>query len=154
MILQKDLTLKGYNLKHLNILLSLLLIFAPFYATAQEMKITSLNKGQKAPFTGILLTQGALSKIESDLRLEVELCSNKCELEKDELNLLLERERKVLNAEIDGLNQFILVKNKRINKLEEVIEDHNNSWFTPVVAVASFALGVFVTVGITYAVNK
>ena len=154
MILQKDLTLKGYNLKHLNILLSLLLIFAPFYATAQEMKITSLNKGQKAPFTGILLTQGALSKIESDLRLEVELCSNKCELEKDELNLLLERERKVLNAEIDGLNQFILVKNKRINKLEEVIEDHNNSWFTPVVAIASFALGVFVTVGITYAVNK
>lgn len=152
--MQKDLTLKGYNLKHLNILLSLLLIFAPLCATAQEMKITSLNKGQKAPFTGILLTQGALSKIESDLRLEVELCSNKCELEKDELNLLLERERKVLNAEIEGLNQFILVKNKRINKLEEVIEDHNNSWFTPVVAIASFALGVFVTVGITYAVNK
>ena len=154
MILQKDLILKGYNLKNISILLSLLLIFAPLYVTAQEMKITSLNKGQKAPFTGILLTQGALSKIESDLRLDVELCSNKCELEKDELNLLLERERKVLNSEIEGLNQFILIKNKRINKLEEVIEEHNNSWFTPVVAVASFALGVFMTVGITYAVNK
>ena len=70
------------------------------------------------------------------------------------MNLLLERERRVLNAEIDGLNQFILVKNKRINNLEEIIEEHNNSWFTPVVAIASFALGVFMTVGITYAVNK
>ena len=154
MILQKDSILKGYSLKNLSILLSLLLVFTPLYAMAQEMKITSLNKGQKAPFTGILLTQGALSKIESDLRLEVELCSNKCELEKDELNLLLEREKKVLNSEIEGLNQFILIKNKRINKLEEVIEEHNNSWFTPVVAIASFALGVFMTVGITYAVNE
>ena len=121
---------------------------------AQDMKITSLNKGHKAPFTGILLTQGALSKIESDLRLEVQLCANKCELEKGELSLLFEKEKKILNAEIGGLNQFLVVKNKRIEKLEEVIEEHNNSWFTPVVAVASFALGVFMTVGITYAVNK
>ena len=141
-------------MKQLSILLSFLLTLAPLCATAQEMKITSLNKGQKAPFTGILLTQGALSKIEADLRLEVELCTNKCELEKGELNLLFEKEKKILNAEIDGLNQFLVVKNKRIEKLEEVIEEHNNSWFTPVVAVASFALGVFMTVGITYAVNK
>lgn len=141
-------------MKQLSILLSFLLTLAPLCATAQEMKITSLNKGQKAPFTGILLTQGALSKIEADLRLEVELCANKCELEKGELNLLFEKEKKILNAEIDGLNQFLVVKNKRIEKLEEVIEEHNNSWFTPVVAVASFALGVFMTVGITYAVNK
>ena len=152
--MQKDLTLKGCNLKQLSILLSFLLTLAPLCATAQEMKITSLNKGQKAPFTGILLTQGALSKIEADLRLEVELCANKCELEKGELNLLFEKEKKILNAEIDGLNQFLVVKNKRIEKLEEVIEEHNSSWFTPVVAVASFALGVFMTVGITYAVNK
>ena len=127
---------------------------SPLCAIAQEMKITSLNKGQKAPFTGILLTQGALSKIESDLRLEVELCANKCEFDKGKLNLLFEKERKILNAEISGLNQFLVVKNKRIEKLEEVIEEHNNSWFTPVVAVASFALGVFITVGITYAVNE
>ena len=121
---------------------------------AQDMKITSLNKGQKAPFTGILLTQGALSKIESDLRLEVELCANKCELEKGEMNLLFEKESKILNSEIVGLNQFLAVKNKRIDKLEQVIEEHNTSWFTPVIAIASFALGVATTVGITYAVNR
>jgi hypothetical protein len=49
---------------------------------------------------------------------------------------------------------FVEVKNKRINRLEEIIDKNNNSWFVPVVAIASFALGVATTVGITYAVNK
>lgn len=141
-------------MKLLNIFISLCLTFLPSYAISQELKIIGLNKGEKAPFTGILLTQGALSKIEADLRLEVELCANKCKLEKGEINLLCQKDKKILNAEIEGLKQFVEVKNRRINKLEEVIEEHNNSWFTPIVAIASFALGVATTIGITYAVNK
>ena len=141
-------------MKLLNIFISLCLTFLPSYAISQELKITGLNKGEKAPFTGILLTQGALSKIEADLRLEVELCANKCKLEKGEINLLCQKDKKILNAEIEGLKQFVEVKNRRINKLEEVIEEHNNSWFTPIVAITSFALGVATTIGITYAVNK
>jgi hypothetical protein len=130
------------------------LTFLPSYAISQEVKVTGLKKGEKAPFTGILLTQGALSKIEHDLLLEVELCDNKCKLEKGEMDLLFQRDKKILNAEIEGLKQFVEVKNRRISKLEEVIEEHNNSWFTPIVAIASFALGVATTIGITYAVNK
>jgi len=60
----------------------------------------------------------------------------------------------VINAEVDGLKQFIEVKNRRIEKLEQVIEERDNSWFTPIVAIASFTLGVATTVGITYAVNR
>ena len=141
-------------MKLLNIFIILCLTFLPSYAISQELKITGINKGQKAPFTGILLTQGALSKIEADLRLEVELCANKCKLEKGELELLFQKDIKILNAEISGLKQFVEVKNRRIAKLEEVVEEHNNSWFTPIVAIASFALGVATTIGITYAVNK
>lgn len=141
-------------MKLLSIFISLCLTFLPSYAISQELKITGLKKGEKAPFTGILLTQGALSKIEADLRLEVELCGNKCKLEKGEINLLCQKDKKILNAEIEGLKQFVEVKNRRISKLEEVIEEHNNSWFTPIVAIASFALGVATTIGITYAVNK
>lgn len=141
-------------MKLLNIFISLCLTFLPSYAISQELKITGLKKGEKAPFTGILLTQGALSKIEADLRLEVELCANKCKLEKGEIDLLCQKDKKILNAEIEGLKQFVEVKNRRINKLEEVIEEHNNSWFTPIVAIASFALGVVTTIGITHAVNK
>lgn len=141
-------------MKLLNIFISLCLTFLPSYVMSQELKITSIRKGQEAPFTGILMTQGALSKIEADLRLEVDLCANKCELEKGEINLLFQKEMMVINAEVDGLKQFIEVKNRRIEKLEQVIEERDNSWFTPIVAIASFTLGVATTVGITYAVNR
>ena len=45
-------------------------------------------------------------------------------------------------------------KMKMDAEVEEIIDESNNSWFVPVVAIASFALGVATTVGITYAVNK
>ena len=154
MTLLKDLILKGYNLKKISILLSFLLTFLPLYGISQELKVTGLNKGEKAPFTGILLTKDALAKIESDLLLELEICSNKCKLEKQELSLLHQKEYKLLKADMEGLNQFLEVKNRRIQTLEQIIEENDNSWFTPIVAGASFVLGVAVTVGITYAVNR
>ena len=127
---------------------------APTYVISQELNITGLNKGEEAPFTGILLTKAALAKIEADLLLDVQLCENNCKLKLDEKELLYNKDVSILKAEIDGLNQFVQVKNKRIDRLEEIIEENNNSWFVPVVAIASFVVGVATTVGITYAVNK
>jgi hypothetical protein len=127
---------------------------APTYVISQELNITGLNKGEEAPFTGILLTKAALAKIEADLRLEVQLCENNCKLKLDEKELLYNKDVSILKAEMDGLSQFVEVKNKRINRLEEIINENNNSWFIPVVAIASFVVGVATTVGITYAVNK
>ena len=135
-------------------MLTISLTLAPTYAISQELNITGLNKGEEAPFTGILLTKAALAKIEADLRLEVQLCENNCKLKLDEKELLYNKDVSILKAEIDGLSQFVEVKNKRINRLEEIIDENNNSWFVPVVAIASFVVGVATTVGITYAVNK
>lgn len=141
-------------MKLLSILLTISLTLAPTYVISQELNITGLNKGEEAPFTGILLTKAALAKIEADLRLEVQLCENNCKLKLDEKELLYNKDVSILKAEIDGLSQFVEVKNKRINRLEEIIDENNNSWFVPVVAIASFVVGVATTVGITYAVNK
>jgi hypothetical protein len=141
-------------LKLLSILITISLTLAPTYAISQELNITGLNKGEEAPFTGILLTKAALAKIEADLLLDVQLCENNCKLKLDEKELLYNKDVSILKAEIDGLNQFVEVKNKRINRLEEIIDKNNNSWFVPVVAIASFVVGVATTVGITYAVNK
>ena len=135
-------------------MLTISLTLAPTYVISQELNITGLNKGEEAPFTGILLTKAALAKIEADLRLEVQICENNCKLKLDEKELLYNKDVSILKAEIDGLNQFVEVKNKRINRLEEIIDENNNSWFVPVVAIASFVVGVATTVGITYAVNK
>ena len=38
-----------------------------------DLRITGLTKGDAAPFTGVLLTPDALSKIESDAKLEISL---------------------------------------------------------------------------------
>ena len=141
-------------MKLLSILLTISLTFLPTYAISQELNITGLNKGEEAPFTGILLTKAALAKIEADLLLNVQLCENSCKLKLDEKELLYNKDVSILKAEIDGLSQFVEVKNKRINRLEEIIDENNNSWFVPVIAIVSFALGVATTVGITYAVNK
>lgn len=141
-------------MKLLSILIIISLTLAPTYVISQELNITGLNKGEEAPFTGILLTKAALAKIEADLRLEVQLCENNCKLKLDEKELLYNKDVSILKAEIDGLSQFVEVKNKRINRLEEIIDESNNSWFVPVVAIASFVVGVATTVGITYAVNK
>ena len=135
-------------------MLTISLTLAPTYAISQELNITGLNKGEEAPFTGILLTKAALAKIEADLLLDVQLCENNCKLKLDEKELLYNKDVSILKAEMDGLNQFVEVKNKRINRLEEIIDKNNNSWFVPVVAIASFVVGVATTVGITYAVNK
>lgn len=141
-------------MKLLSILITISLTLAPTYVISQELNITGLNKGEEAPFTGILLTKAALAKIEADLRLEVQLCENNCKLKLDEKELLYNKDVSILKAEMDGLSQFVEVKNKRINRLEEIINENNNSWFIPVVAIASFVVGVATTVGITYAVNK
>lgn len=141
-------------MKLLSILITISLTLAPTYVISQELNITGLNKGEEAPFTGILLTKAALAKIEADLLLDVQLCENNCKLKLDEKELLYNKDVSILKAEIDGLNQFVEVKNKRINRLEEIIDKNNNSWFVPVVAIASFVVGVATTVGITYAVNK
>ena len=141
-------------MKLLSILITISLTLAPTYVISQELNITGLNKGEEAPFTGILLTKAALAKIEADLLLDVQLCENNCKLKLDEKELLYNKDVSILKAEMDGLNQFVEVKNKRINRLEEIIDENNNSWFVPVVAIASFVVGVATTVGITYAVNK
>jgi len=136
--------------------MSIAMFVAPITSIAQEgdFRITGVKKGQKAPFTGILLTKDSLSKIESDLNLKIDLCENKCKLDLEAMALSHSKDVSILRAEIDGLTQFVDVKNKRIKALEEVIHERDASWFTPVVAISSFILGVITTVGITYAVNR
>ena len=143
-------------MKLLSILLSMAMFIAPITAIAQEgdFRITGVKKGQTVPFTGILMTKDSLTKIESDLTLKIDLCENKCKLDLEAMALSHSKDVSILKAEIDGLTQFVDVKNKRIRALEEVIHERDASWFTPVVAISSFVLGVITTVGITYAVNR
>ena len=143
-------------MKLISLFLCVTIISTPAYSLAQEpdYRITSVEENQPAPFKGILLTQDSLAKIESDLRTKVKVCENDCKLKLDELKLLHNRDILLIESEAKGLSQIIKTKDSRIAELEKIVEDSNNSWTVPLVAVASFVLGVTVTVGITYAVNR
>lgn len=143
-------------MKILSLLLCVTVLFTPRPVLSEEDRflITGIEKGQKAPFTGILLTQESLSKIESDLKLKTTLCEEKCSLKLEEQGLAFQRDISLLGSENDGLSQILSVKNKRIEDLEKIVEDVNSSWALPITAISSFILGVGITVGITYAVNK
>ncbi len=134
------------------------MVLTPIASFAQEGEsnflITNLSKGERAPFEGILLTQESLAKIEADLKLKTRLCENNCKLEVEKMQLLHLRDLGLLNSELHGLNKILTVKDSRIKELEQIVEDANDSWAVPIVGIASFILGVTITVGITYAVNK
>lgn len=72
----------------------------------------------------------------------------------EEQGLAFQRDILLLGSENDGLSQILSVKNKRIEELEKIVEEVNSSWVLPIAAISSFILGVGITVGITYAVNK
>lgn len=145
-------------MKILSLLLSVMMVLVPITSLAQEGEnnflITNLSKGDRAPFEGILLTQESLAKIEADLKLKTRLCENDCKLEIEKMQLLHLRDLNLLTSEVHGLNKILATKNSRIEELERIVEDANDSWAVPVVGIASFILGVTITVGITYAVNK
>ena len=145
-------------MKILSLLLSVIMVLLPVTSFAEpsdnNFLITSLSKGDRAPFEGILLTQESLAKIESDLKLKTRLCENNCNLELEKLQLLHARDLGLMTSEIHGLNKILAVKDSRIKELEQVVEDANDSWTVPIVGIASFVLGVTITVGITYAVNR
>ena len=143
-------------MKLISLFLCITIVSTPAYslATEPDYRITSIQKDNPAPFTGILLTSDSLAKIESDLKTKVKICENSCKLKLDELKLLHDRDILLIRSEAHGLSQIIKTKDSRIEELERIIEDSNNSWTVPLVAVASFVLGVTITVGVTYAVNK
>lgn len=143
-------------MKLISLFLCITTILSSTYSLADEpdYRITSIQESEPAPFTGILLTQDSLAKIESDLKIKVKVCKNDCKLRVDELKLLHDRNILLIQSEVDGLSQIITTKNNRITELESIVEDNNNSWTVPLVAVASFVLGVTITVGITHVVNK
>mgnify|MGYP003335270550 CR=1 FL=1 len=95
-----------------------------------------------------------IRNILGDFKLKSRLWVFVCKLEIEKMQLLHLRDLNLMTTEIHGLNKILATKNSRIEELERIVEDANDSWAIPVVGIASFILGVTITVGITYAVNR
>tara|TARA_A200000159_G_C7267747_1_gene315873 strand:+ start:330 stop:797 length:468 start_codon:yes stop_codon:yes gene_type:complete len=119
-----------------------------------DLRVTDLNQGVRAPFTGILMTPDSLAKIEYDNNLRVALLENQHSFAIQRLQLRLDSESQLRLSEKTMYEEIFSSQLKRIESLEEIAISKRPDWVMPVAILASFVVGAGVTVGITYAVNQ
>ena len=130
--------------KLVSVIMSLMMVFAPVYANAQEAEseITSLDKGETAPYSGILLKY-TLLEYELKLDLEVKKITAQHQLTFGNLQ-----------AKYDSLSEqhgsIMSIKDEELSRLQELIKNDPNDytmwWFG-----GGVALGVVLSIAIFYA---
>ena len=126
----------------------LVILFA-FPAWAQEGVITEIQKGQQAPFTGVLMDAKAAAKVLTEQKYTEE--EFKLELGK-ELKLLqakLDLDLKIANTKLIGCQerstQILKIKDEEIQRLQELALDSPNDysiWWLTGGVVGGIALSV------------
>ena len=148
--------------KFLSLFAALMLIVAPIHARASatplplQGKVTSISKGAKAPYSGILLDPLAASKMLVDkkfIRLEVELTLRK-EFQKQLATQSLSLD--LLKADYSSLKKIheetMKLKNKRITDLDvmlkqEMSKSDNSEWWL----AGGIVIGIALSIAVFYA---
>ena len=117
-----------------------------------EPEFAELEKGQEAPFSGRVLNDEAIVKLAVEDKFKLQQCDLQIDYEKQKLsalnNLELEKTKIDLSAQINILDQKVLLRDKRIEELEKLSKP-----IKPILYVsAGFLVGAGTTIGILYAV--
>jgi len=135
-----------------------LLVWMPATVHAEELpadeslgagKITQLNKGQRAPFAGVLFSNDAAARLYADIKFSEEECQlrlkKELELNTIQLGSQLDALKLRLDVETTRSESLLLLRDERIQYLE------NN--FTPPAWYESgefwFAIGIIGGIAIT-----
>ena len=119
---------------------------------AADLDYANVDKGDKAPFTGKLLTHDALSQIiatheneilQADLEREYQI-----QKLSDELNLKYDLYAITCQANEDMYQKMLE------NRDEELKIQARKDWIQRLAFVGGFALGSAMTIGISYSVNQ
>ena len=79
--------------------IALLLLFS-FPATANELVIEGINKGQKAPFNGVIMDAESAAKVISEREYEIKKCDIKIEHEKKKKDSICDLKTSILDAKL------------------------------------------------------
>lgn len=120
--------------------------------------ISPMKWGQKAPFTGVLLSPGAVATVIAELNaiddlLKIELDRErktqqaKCDFRVEQVKIVLEADKQVLKAQLEARKREINILNERLKKVED------NAPNMALWVGGSFVAGVLVTVLTTVAVS-
>ena len=133
----------------------LVILFA-FPAWAQEGVITEIQKGQQAPFTGVLMDAKAAAKVLTEQKYTAEECRLEMDREIEILKAKLELDLKIseikLTSATDKYTNLLNIKdeeNKRLQELALERPNDNSHWCLAggvlggiVLSIAVFAVAV------------
>ncbi len=141
-------------IKFLSIFLVFSLIASPIMA--QEAAVKSLERGDKAPFSGTLMNQQAVGDLLIKLNTSEKICQARidkeadvqranCSLAVDKLKIANDFQISVYKSQNDFLKSQIDLSVKQLKKRNAASE----WWF-----VGGFALGALATIAAGYLINK
>jgi len=133
----------------------LVMLFA-FPAWAQEGVITELQKGQKAPFTGVLMDATAAAKVLTEQKYTAEECRLEMDREIEILKAKLELDLKISDIKLDittkKYTNLLDIKEQESKRLQELAlerpNDNSHWWLAGgvlggiVLSIAVFAVAV------------
>ena len=148
----------------LSLLVSLSIILTPFVAHSQDtaanpgvpevsldLRIITLEKGETAPFKGILLTTDSLTKMQLDfekrvreMEIQAKYSEDRYQLQISSLGLRLEQESLFRRNEVE-------LRDAYITDLEEKYLEKDN--LSPWWMIGSFAIGCLTTIAIAYSLQ-
>jgi len=137
-------------------LTALVLLFS-FPSFASDIVAEGIQKGQKAPFNGIIMDAESAAKVIAEREYEIKKCDIKIEHEKKKKDSLCDLKTKILDAKLEAEKEkyeaVTKIKTEEIKRLTEVIEntsaDYSEWWF-----VGGFVAGILTSIGVFYAAVK
>jgi hypothetical protein len=124
---------------------------APPESTLQAGKISQLTKGQRAPFTGVLLSNDAAARLYADIKFSEDECVLRLNEELQTLSIRLNAEIQALTLRLDvethRTESLIKIKDERIQFLEKNFAP--SPWYES--GEFWFAMGVVAGIAITAA---
>ena len=146
--------------------ISIVLVFllatpVPVYANPPEEtptpKITGIEKGQEAPYSGVLLNSVAAAKIFAEKDYSLTECSLKIKYAVDKeiarCTLLLDSTRASLSSLQTRHDALMNIKNKEIERLSKIASESPNDYYVWWTA-GGIVVGIGLTLLVVYAVKE
>ena len=139
------------------ILISILVLLQPLSALAQSPTVTDLEKGQPAPYSGVLFNPEAAAQLLAQQKYADAECELKIDLEVDKLeaqmDLINESLKVSLRATENKYDSIIKIKNDEIDRLTSLAVNSDadyTHWWT----AGGLVVGALGSLGIFYAAVK
>ena len=133
-----------------------ILLFS-FPSFSNDLVVEGIQKGQKAPYNGIIMDAPSAAKVIAEREYEIEKCEIKIAHEKKKKDSLCSLKTDILDAklkaEIEKNSEVRKIKDEEIARLTKVLEetsaDYSEWWF-----VGGFVAGILTSIGVFYAAVK